>query len=432
MRHNFKKTVLAASLALAIAPAVYATNGMAPTGLGQVHKAMGGAAVGNPQNTTSMMSNPAAASFIADGYDLGIELFRPDRKAISNLPAGGNSPGGTSYSGNGKSIFIIPEGAYKKNVGKYALGISVYGNGGMNTKYKKNPVFPTGQPAQPFAPMNGRKKGPTGINLEQLFIAPSISTKIGEKHSVGLAINFVMQSFKAQGIGAFQGDPRINPNEMKAFNNPGKNTTTGIGAQLGWMGQLNDIFTVGASYRLKTKMGAFKKYKGLFADGGKLDIPASLAIGASAKVNPKTTVAVDIQQIYYSDVKAMSNAFTSQGRFGDKNGPGFGWEDQTIFKIGVKTQATPKLALMAGFNHGKAPLGAEDTFFNVLAPATVEDHLSLGFEYNLNKTSSIIGSYRHAFANKIKGLQSPDSRKFQPFDLEMQQDAIGIAFSKRF
>ncbi len=429
MQYNLKVTLLAASLSLAIAPAVYATNGMAPTGLGQVHKAMGGAAVGNPQNTTSLMTNPAAGSFVDDGFDVGLEIFNPDRSAKSNLPAGPGSPGGVSFSGNGKKNFLIPEVGYKKSVGKYALGISMYGNGGMNTKYKTSPVFPTGNPAQPFAPMNGGAPGATGINLEQLFIAPTISTKLNDKHSVGLAVNLVMQKFKAQGIGAFQGDPRANPNELKAFTNPGASTATGISPQIGWMGKLNDKFTVGASYRFKTKMSAFKKYKGLFADHGKLDVPAALTIGASAKVSAKTTLAFDIQKIYYSDVTAMANGFDARGRFGDKNGPGFGWDDQTIYKFGIKTQATPKLAVMAGYNHGKAPLDSKDTFFNVLAPATVEDHLSLGFEYSLSKDSSIIGSYTHTFKNTIKGDLA---NAHQPFDLSMEQDAAGIAYSKRF
>lgn len=428
MQNNLKKTLLAASLSLVIAPVAYATNGMAPTGLGQVHKGMGGAAAGNPQNTTSLMTNPAAGSFIADGYDVGLEIFMPDRSATSNLPAGAGSPGGVTYSGNGKSTFLIPETAYKKDIGKYSLGISAYGNGGMNTKYKKSPMFPTGNPLQPFAPMNGGADSATGINLEQLFVAPTISTKLNDKHSVGLAVNLVLQKFTARGIGAFQGDPRANPNELRAFNNPGSSTATGIGAQLGWMGKLNDNFTVGAAYRFKTKMSAFKKYKGLFADGGKLDVPAALTIGASAKFSSKVTVALDIQRVYYSDVTAMGNGFDAQGRFGDKNGPGFGWDDQTIYKLGVKTQATPKLAIMAGYNHGKAPFDSKDTFFNVLAPATPEDHLSLGFEYALNKTSSIVGSYTHTFGNKIKG----DLAHRQPFDLEMEQDAAGIGYSKRF
>lgn len=419
--------MLVASLSVIITPTAFATNGMAPTGLGQVHKAMGGAAVGNPQNTTSMMTNPASASFISDGWDVANELFQPRRTVRSNLPIGEGSIGGSVYKGDKVSAFLVPEGGYKKTKGKYALGLAVYGNGGMNTSFPKSPLFPTGVVAQPYAPFNGGSGSSTGVDLKQIFISPTISTNITPNQSVGLSVNLVYQRFHATGIQAFQGNPRANPKKLQAFQDPGTSSSTGIGATLGWMAKVNDNFTVGASYRLKTNMSKFKKYVGLFP-GGSMDVPAALTIGMSAKITPKVLLAVDIQQVYYNDIKATGNAFESPGKFGDSNGPGFGWDDQTVYKIGLKTQATPKLALMAGYNHGKSPIGPEDTFFGALTPAVVEDHLSLGFEYGLNKSSSIVGSYTHTFGNTVKG----DLSKRQPYDLTMDQDAIGIGYSKKF
>lgn len=426
-----KRTLLATSIAmtLAIAPVANATNGYAPVGLGQIHKAMGGAAVGNPQNTTTIMSNPAAASFVADGYDIGAEIFKPDRKATSSFF-------GTEFDGNGISAFFIPEGAYKRDMGKHSLGVVVFGNGGMNTSYNPNsPTFPSpggagAPPAGSAVPFNATPTGPvgtTGIDLQQLFIAPTISTKLNDNHSVGLSLNLVAQQFQAKGISALLGDGTRSVDPTN-FTDNGKSRSYGVGASIGWMGKLNDRFTMGASYRLKTSMGKFDEYKGLFANGGEFDIPASLTVGASAKLTPTTTVAVDVQKIYYSDIDAIANSGQIMQQTGSAGGPGFGWEDQTIFKIGVKTQATSKLALLAGYNHASSPIGPEDTFFGVLAPGVVEDHVTLGFEYALSKKSSVIGHYRHAFENTVKG----DLALGQPFDISMAQNAIGIAYSKQF
>ena len=425
MNSIFKKTVLATSLAMVMAPAAYATNGMAPFGLGQIHKAMGGAAVGNPQNTTTIMTNPAAASYISNGYDVGAEIFSPDRTAKSTVF-------GTEHDGNLRDVYLIPEAGYKKDMGKYSVGIVAYGNGGMSSDYAadNSPAFPSpggagAPPAGTAVPFNLTPNGPvgrTGIDFQQLFIAPTISTKLNENHSVGLSVNFVAQQFEAKGLWA------LTPNSSSPgdFTNRGKSKSYGVGATLGYMGKLNDNFTVGASYRTKTNMGKFKEYKGLFQNGGEMDVPAALTIGASAKVTPSTTVAVDVERIYYSDASAIGNSSTIQLPLGSSGGPGFGWDDQTVFKIGVKTQATPKLAVMAGYNHGKSPVGAEDTFFGVLAPGVVEDHVSLGFEYNLSKNSSIIGVYAHTFENTVEGDAT------QPFDLTMEQDAIGIGYSRAF
>ncbi|RTZ67315.1 MAG: hydrocarbon degradation protein, partial [Aquificaceae bacterium] len=244
-----KKTLLASSLAIALAaPAAFATNGLAPTGIGQEHKAMGGAAVGNPVNTMSMATNPAAASFINDGYDVELELFKPNRTVKGKA---GVNPG--TYEGDEKPVFLVPGAGYKKQYNnKYAVGITMYGNGGMNTEFKNSPKFPT--PGGLF-PFNGGGAGApnTGINLEQLFVSPTLGIKLNEKHSLGLSVNLVAQQFKATGLGALVGGSvPYQQNKANFFTDKGVDTATGIGATIGWMGKLTDTTTAGVSYRLKT------------------------------------------------------------------------------------------------------------------------------------------------------------------------------------
>jgi long-chain fatty acid transport protein len=423
----FKKSLLASSLSIIfMIPSVFATNGLAPTGIGQEHKAMGGAAAGNPVNSMSMATNPASASFIDDGWDVELELFKPNRtvmrKDFPGLP-------GATFKGDEISIFVIPGGGYKRQYNdKYAVGFSLYGNGGMNTEFKNSPVFPTGAPApNHLAPFNAGTSSNSGVNLEQLFISPTLGVKLNDWHSVGLSVNLVYQQFKAQGLEALTG----NSGDPANFTGKGTDSSTGVGATVGWMGKVSDTTTLGASYRLQTKMGKFKKYAGLFPDGGQMDVPASFTVGFSSKVTPQTTIAADIQQIYYSKVGATGNSAQIPLPFGSNDGPGFGWDDQTVVKVGIKHQMNPKLALMAGYNHGDSPIDADDTFFNSLTPAVVEDHLSLGFNYKLNKKASIIGSYTHTFSNTVKGNMG-NAVQPQPFDLEMDQDAIGIGYSVKF
>ena len=130
-------------------------------------------------------------------------------------------------------------------------------------------------------------------------------------------------------------------------------------------------------------------------------------------------------------------------------GAGFGWEDQNVIKIGVKHQLNNKVTLLAGYNHGKAPIPETETAFNVLAPATVEDHLTLGMEYQLSKSSNIAFQYMHAFKNTINGdgtltaagPQSPGSiiqvgpspfTDITAADINMSQNSFGIAYTKNF
>ncbi len=399
MQHIFKKTLLLSALSISIAPTAYATNGMAPIGVGQIHKAMGGAAAANPQNTMSLGTNPAAASFIDDGFDVGSEIFVPNRKADFGAALGG------VYDANNKKAFLVPEGGYKKTLANgLSFGVAVYGNGGMNTDYK--PGFPN-----PNAPPGTTE---AGINFAQVFISPTISKKINDNHSVGLSVNLVAQQFESKGL--------ITPGRS------GKDNATGVGATIGYLGKISPTAMLGISHRFKTTMGGFDKNAPLFngatssnpgvtpgtVTNGQMDVPGATTIGMSFDISPKTRVAVDVQRIYYSQVKAIND--------------GFRWDDQDIIKLGVKHQLNNKVALMAGFNYGESVVDPLAAGFNIIAPAVTESHLSLGAEIALKKNSSLSVVYMHAFENKVKGPIGGGNS----VELSMYQDSLGIGYSRKF
>ena len=311
---------------------------------------------------------------------------------------------GATLDGNDDSNFVIPEFAYQRHLNdKFAVGIAAYGNGGMNATYDR-PIFDNDPTRQ------------TGIDFSQLFVAPSVSMKLNEKNSIGASLNLVYQRIKINGTAAFapfSSDPT-------SLSNNGYDSSTGAGVSLGWQGKISDKVTLGLAYRSKTRMSEFDKYSGLLAEQGDFDIPSMITAGVSIKATPKTTIALDYARIKYTDVASISNQNNTaalqgqllQGtapqdlvgpKLGDDQGAGFGWEDQNVIKIGVKHQLNNKVTLLAGYNHGKAPIPETETAFNVLAPATVEDHLTLGMEYQLSKNSNIAFQYMHAFENTIKG-----------------------------
>ena len=416
---NIRILSLTLVISAVLSPSVFATNGLAPTGLGMAHRSMGGAAVANPINTTSMATNPAAASFIPDGYDVGLEVFVPNRSATL---------AGAEYNGNGKTTFFIPEGGYKRSINsRVATGVVVYGNGGMNTDYKTPvPGF-----ANPFIPPTGE---PLGVDYQQLFVAPTVSFKVGERNAIGLSANLVYQKFKVEGATGFSGFS-ASPNEVS---NKGYDSSTGAGLSIGWQGQLSPRVAAGASYRSKVKMGKLDSYKGLLANGGEFNVPAATTVGLGFKATPKTTVALDVQRIEYGKLGSIGNSSTllAQGKaMGSDGGPGFGWSNQTVYKVGVKHQVTPTVAVMAGYNYGKSPIKASETTVNVLAPATSEKHLTLGTEVKLSPKSDLTISYIHSFKKEIKGQSNPifgGMFDLGRYDLKMDQNAIGVAYSHRF
>lgn len=427
MDRTFTKQALATAVAfMLISPTVWATNGLAPIGVGIEHRAMGGAAAGSALNTTSLGTNPASASFIADGYDVGVELFKPNRQATFKGTAYG-APMDRTADGNGKDLFAIPEGGYKRKLTpKVDAGVVVYGNGGMNTSYDNGVPFGA-------AYFSGQTAQKTGVDLQQLFIAPTVSYKLNDQAAIGVSANVVYQKFKAEGLGAFTA-PGYSVDPLN-LTDKGYDSSTGVGASIGVQGKITPRLSAGMAYRSKVSMGKLDKYKGLFPNGGEFDVPAATTLGIAYQANPQTLIAADVQKINYSDVAAIGNSSRIPAAFGSTNGPGFGWKDQTIYKVGLKHQVNNHLAIMAGYNKGDTPVSSSETTLNVLAPATVEQHITLGLEKRLKPKAKLTMAYTHALDKTIKGnatIPAAGQIPLDAYDLNMKQDAIALGYSVEF
>lgn len=412
-------------VAAALAPlAAQATTGYFAHGYGIKAKSMGGVGIALPQDALAAASNPAGIAWVGNRIDIGVDLFTPDRG--SSIVGNGAGLNGT-YDGNDTKSFLIPEFGYNRVINpNLTFGVAVYGNGGMNTDYKTNP----------FAAFGGT--GSAGVDLMQLFIAPTLAWKSGD-HSFGASLNLAYQRFKAEGLQPF--DNAMFSSSPGNVTNRGYDDSTGFGVRLGWTGQVSPLVTLGATYQTKTKMSEFDKYRGLFANQGDFDIPENYGVGIAVKAAPTLTVAADVQQINYSDIPAVGNPLNSLltgSQLGSTNGPGFGWKDTTVFKIGLAWEMKPGTTLRAGYVTLDQPIPTNQTFFNILAPGVVEDHVTLGLTLEMSKTSELTFMYMHAFEKKVSGSGSiPPGAPPAGFgggeaNLRMSQDSFGVAYGWKY
>jgi len=363
----------------------HATDGYFDYGYGVQAKGIGGAGVAFPQDGLAPASNPAGAAFLDNRFDIGLSYLNPDRSA---------SAGGTTYSGNGLENFYIPEIGYNHAVAaNWDFDLALYGNGGMNTDY-------AGLPA-PFGP------GHVGVDLEQLFVAPTLAYKINENHAIGLAPIFALQRFKAYGLENF------------GVGDNGYDYSYGGGVRIGYTGKLTDWLTVGATYQSRIFTTRFDKYAGLFAEQGSFDIPSNFALGLAVKPQKQVTVALDVERIFYSEVKAVGDSGQVQQPLGSNNGPGFGWRDVTAVKTGIAYDVTRSLTLRAGYNYSTQPIPDSQTFFNVLAPAVIQHHVTAGVSWQFAHDWEVSAFYAHAFEQQVNGAPS--------YDLRMSQNTFGVS-----
>jgi long-chain fatty acid transport protein len=423
MSSPIQRIVMAAAVAAAFVPAAaLATNGYFSHGYGIKAKGMGGAGIALPQDSIAAAINPAGMFYIGNRADVGIDWFKPTRGAeVVGSPA----PINGGYDGNAKSNFYIPELGYNRMLSPtMSAGVSVYGNGGLNTDY-----------TTPF-PLFGTSNA--GVNLEQAFIAPTIAWQPVPGHVFGASLNIAYQRFKATGLENFTA-PVGSPQQVSAYpdkvTNQGTETSYGWGVRVGWMGKVLPACDLGATYQSKTFMTEFDNYKGLFAEEGGFDIPANYGVGIACRLAP-VTLAFDVVQIEYSGVKSINNPLLPnlfQAPLGTSNGAGFGWEDVTAFKFGVQWLVNPDVILRAGYNYGEQPIPQSETLFNVLAPGVVEDHYTVGGTFKVGTNGEVSFAYMYAPTVTVNGVNSiPAAFGGGNANIYLKEQSFGVAFGWRY
>ena len=327
------RAVIAMTIALCVSvPPSMASVGMLLIGYGAKSRGMGGATLALTEDSLVAAANPAGISFVEDRVDAGLLIFNPKRKATCCL-----SPNGQVSE---EGWFFIPNMAATYRLDdKYSLGFAFVGYGGGRTEYAPN-IFDAGA------------TGPAGVNLEIALMSPSISYQIDKKQSVGASLLIGAARFHANGLDPF----KTFSVHRDHVTDKGHDYSYGLGLRLGWLGHFaNDALSLAATYQTEVNMSEFDEYKGLFAEGGDLDLPAIFSLGLAYKPVDDITLSFDWMHVYYEDVAALGNRSlpitTLPGDprlMGQPDGPGFGWQDQDVFKLGLQYDYSSDWVLRGG------------------------------------------------------------------------------------
>ncbi len=449
--NSVRTRIQAALICSLFAPAMaWATNGYFTHGTSTAEKGLAGAGVAYSQDTLAAANNPAGMVLQGARYDIGGAWFAPMRSySVTGGPTPGCGPGGCTFSiGDGdQSIdsknegFLIPQFGYNWVIDDNStIGISVFGNGGMNTEYKGGTALVFDGVAA-FNTLPGTfGAGTAGVDLSQLFIATTYAAKLSETTSWGVSGIAVYQRFEAKGLANFS-PFSLDPGNLT---NNDHDTSTGIGLRLGIQGELAPGIRFGAAYQPEIDMGEFDDYAGLFAEDGDFDIPSNFTIGLAFDVGQNGVLVVDLQQINYEDVPAVSNSIfnfatcapgtgpggsgAGDGCLGGDDGAGFGWEDIQVVKVGYQWQEG-KMTWRVGVSVSEQPIPDEEVVFNILAPGVIEETFTFGFTRQLDSDSSLNFAAMYAPSVSVDGTSNFDPS--QEVELEMDQYELVLSYNRR-
>jgi len=398
-----------------------ATEGYFGNGWGARHSALGGAGVADGRDATILALNPAGLTNVdEESLQIALTLFSP-RRGFTGSEQPSMTPNGEVRST--KNYFPVPNIAYSYKLDDVsAVGVSVYGNGGMNTNYPGISRLDAicGGGSGVFC------GGEAGVDLMQAFIAVGYAREMGA-FSIGISPLIVMQRFEAKGLGAFAGFSSDPTN----LTNNGYDTSFGYGAKIGFQWNIMQGMRIGGVYQTRIYMDKFEKYAGLFAEQGDFDIPRNWQIGFASEVDAdgKFTVMADWKKIYYSSIASVGGSPNVMTPFGASDGPGFGWKDILVSKIGMEYRYSNDWTWRLGYAFADNPVGTDEVTLNILAPGIVQHHITGGFSHKLSDKSTI--EFAAAYVPSKTVLGNEQFNPYHRIELEMHQFSLTMSWTMK-
>jgi long-chain fatty acid transport protein len=454
MKHSaFRLGALAAALIVAHGP-VHATNGIFMPGFGVSAHGMGGVGVAYGRDSLSAAANPANLINVGMRGDMGMSIFNAERSAATGYSAGLTTVSRFGFDGHAESegrMYVMPEmGMSMPLTENLSVGMAFVplGGGGTNYAYNFFSYFSGGED-------NPGTNVPVGLELIILQAPVSIAYRVNEDHTIGASLAINIARFHAFGLSSFSvfdtsatGGVTTITAYPDNLSDKGYDYSYGAGIHLGWQGEfLDDRLTLGLVYKSRGYMTKLDSYKGLFAEQGDLDIPSSYGFGIAFKPVKNLVIAADVLRTNYSEVASFGNLgpgtfLTGAGNgpltglpshldtskeLGNDDGMGFGFEDQTVYKLGVQYGVNERLQVRLGYNYGKSPASDNQLTFVSLAPAITEKHYTVGFSYKASEELEIGGMYLHA----PSVLQETPIRQnvVGEANAQMEQHVFGVSLS---
>jgi long-chain fatty acid transport protein len=458
MRTNrILSAALVACGAIGLSTSAHATNGYQLIGVGAYQKGMGGAVTANPGSAMTAITNPAGMAAIGDRADFSMEAFMPDRETDFT-----NNPGGEKVTSDAE-MYGIPAIGWTAPVSD---GSDLYFGGGMYGTSGLGVDYPVANFSQHPVYTNVDFDGYSSIAFWQM--APTLAWKVNDQLKVGAALNIDYQSvgFQQRLTSDNTGPANVKADGTLMNFNLGRTANAfGFGVTLGALYEINDMVTVGASYKSPQEFsdleynlrrddiygfpngsgGTVASNQGTYKLG--LDYPQQLAAGVKITPMDRLKISADVKWINWS---STMDDLAIKGDFRIVNGSGPteaamdpGWDDQIVYSVGVDYMVTNDLNLRAGYNYAEAPIEKNDVFSNLLLPAMTEQHLTFGATYQFNNHWEASFAYMKAFENDVTGKNDvPQSFSAAPASggfgsssnakISLEEDSYSVNIGYRF
>ncbi len=380
------KKIILFTTSLAMASGAYA-GGYRVSIQGQQALGMGHAGVAMSDSAETVFFNPAAMTRLESEQQLTAGITFLSGETIFQNETTGATADTDNPIGTPLNVYFVssPEDD------NFAFGLGLY------TPYGNSVEWPTDWSGSHLV---------NNIELKAIFVQPTLAYKFNDSFSVGFGPAF------ASGVVDFNRNL-----STSLVDNQGNRSNVTISASnvdawgynLGFMITPSQDFSIGISYRSKITLEArggeadFENIPSslvtVFADttfDADLILPAELTIGIAYNLSENTTIAVDINQTYWSEYESLDVQFN--------NGAGLSsnprnWEDASIYRIGVQHQLNEDLTLRAGLYLDKTPI--KEGYFAPETPRNDATGFTAGASFKLAENLDLDLSFLYITSNEF-------------------------------
>lgn len=411
---------------------------------------MGGVGISYAKDALAAGFNPATAADVENRFDAGITYanFKGKTEFQNNRTQAGLGPLNPNVNGSRnpyhKSWWIVtPDFGINYNLGgscdcesNWYIGLVTYNRNYSKVTYKE--------------PLELIGTTPGGLEYINQTVSPYVAYR-WNCMNFGVSLNWQIARIKINGFQRFDTTPTLtNPGSVDpgAVTNRGYNYSNGLGLTFGWQWHITDTIAVGLTYQPKTKMSRFNKYRGFIAEHGRFNIPQKIGFGISWRFMECATIAFDIEHIEWNKIRAVHNpllggatvtlpvigTIPKPNTLGGNNGPGFGWKNQTYYRVGMDYAFNDNWTFRVGFRHVNMPIRSSQTALNALTLETLENVVLTGATYKWDCANEFSGFFGWGFNKKLKGSQDsiPQLLGGGQVNLEQRVWVVGLSWGHTY
>jgi long-chain fatty acid transport protein len=249
------------------------------------------------------------------------------------------------------------------------------------------------------------------IDLQAIFVQPSISVRVGEHFSVGGGPIF------ATGSVNFNRNLSTNPLLSNPDTGSGADVTldakgiTAWGYTAGFMFNPTKKLRIGMNYRSEIIMEArdgdadFNEVPGFVSDvtnlyddqkfNADLPLPAELTVGLSYQVTDKWMLAFDYNRAMWSVYESLTVDFSN----GNQSVNPRNYQNSSTYRVGTQYKANDKFTFRAGWYFDESPV--QDGYFAPETPRNDSMGYTGGLTYQLNSKLGIDFSFLYLHFDEV-------------------------------